>query len=115
MSPLASAPPKRIIDEMSGVLSSALRVSADAWRDVVERLRRSTVQVKAGRSGGGSGIIWNSDGLIVTNAHVARGKRLGVAFEDGRVLLASLSERHDAGDIAALRVDASGLRDATIG
>src|SRR5215472_7487504 len=99
---------------MSGVLSSALSVAGDAWRDIAERLRRNTVQVKAGRSGGGSGIIWNPDGLIVTNAHVARGKRLWVEFEDGRVLQASVTERDDSRDIAALRVDASGLPAATI-
>jgi len=100
---------------MSGVLSSALGVASDAGRDVAERLRRSTVQVRAGRSGAGSGIIWNSDGLIVTNAHVARGKRLGVELEDGRVLHASVSERDDARDIAALHIDASALPAATIG
>ena len=37
--------------------------------EVVEKLRRSTVQV--GR--GGSGVIWSTDGRIITNAHVVDG------------------------------------------
>ncbi|MGI8824936.1 MAG: hypothetical protein ACR2JC_04690 [Chloroflexota bacterium] len=37
----------------------------------VELLQRSTVQVRTDGMGAGSGVIWRSDGVIVTNAHVA--------------------------------------------
>ena len=41
--------------------------------EIAERLRRSCVQVVFGRrTGGGSGVIWRPDGLIVTNSHVTR-------------------------------------------
>ena len=49
--------------------------------EIAERLRRSTVQVFShGHDGGGSGVIWSSDGRIVTNSHVARGY-LGVGLQ----------------------------------
>jgi S1-C subfamily serine protease len=38
--------------------------------------------------GGGAGVIWNSDGVIVTNAHVARSPRTGIVLWDGRSLRA---------------------------
>ena len=34
---------------------------------LAERLRRSTVQVRGRAHGGGSGVIWRGDGLIVTS------------------------------------------------
>lgn len=100
---------------MSGVASVISGRAAQALGTLAERLRQSTVQVRAGQSGGGSGVIWRSDGLIVTNAHVARGKRLAVELTDGTLLRARLTDRDDGRDVAALRVDASGLPAATIG
>src|SRR6202035_180640 len=54
--------------------------------EVAERLRRSTVQVSLQRSrpGSGSGVIWSADGVIITNAHVARADRARVEVVDGR-------------------------------
>ena len=60
--------------------------------EVAERLRRSTVQVhsRAGR-GSGSGVVWSSDGLVITNAHVARSADLEVELWDGRRLPARMT------------------------
>src|SRR5436309_1069809 len=45
----------------------------DELAQITERLRRATVQVRdAYASGQGSGVIWSSNGVIVTNAHVVR-------------------------------------------
>ena len=52
--------------------------------EIAERVRRYTVLVQPGGRGSGSGVIWNSDGTIITNAHVARGSRAEVTLWDGR-------------------------------
>jgi serine protease Do len=84
------------------------------------RLARITVEVRQGgpgRRGGaalGSGVVWHPDGLILTNAHVARGD-VAVALPDGRVLGARLVARDPERDLAALVVDAGGLPAAEIG
>jgi serine protease Do len=88
--------------------------AAAATSELTEALRRSTVQVHTNRSGGGSGVIWRDDGLIITNAHVARGKRLSVELSDGTQHRAELTARDDERDVAALRVDATGLPAASI-
>lgn len=84
--------------------------------EVAERLRRSTVQVhsRAG-SGSGSGVIWASDGLVVTNAHVARSANLEVELWDGRRLPARVLNRDARRDLASLRVAAASLDAAAAG
>ncbi len=54
-------------------------------------------------------MIWSSDGLIVTNAHVAIAERLQVVLADGRRLEAQLIARDPRRDLALLKVNASGL------
>jgi len=84
--------------------------------EVAEQLRRSTVQVhsKAAR-GSGSGVIWSRDGLIVTNAHVARTADLEVELWDGRRLPARVIARDARRDLASVRVSASSLDAAPAG
>jgi serine protease Do len=81
--------------------------------EIAEKLRRSTVLVHAGRRGSGSGVIWSSDGLIVTNAHVARSSPPRVQLWDGREFEAAIAARDLQRDLAALRIHASGLPAAT--
>jgi serine protease Do len=81
--------------------------------EIAENLRRSTVFIHAGRRGNGSGVIWSSDGVIVTNAHVARRAPLRVQLWDGRELDATLVSSDVVRDIAVLRIDAKNLPAAT--
>ena len=84
--------------------------------EVAERLRRSTVQVHcAGSRGSGSGIIWSAEGLVLTNAHVARTKELQVELWDGRRFPVRVASRDRRRDLAALRISASGLDAAAHG
>jgi serine protease Do len=83
--------------------------------EIAERLRRSTVQVNVSRRGGGSGIVWKTDGLILTNAHVARANEMEVELWDGRRFAARVVARDARRDLAALRIAASGLEAATAG
>ena len=85
--------------------------------EIGERLRRSTVQVfPHGRGrGGGSGVVWSGDGLIVTNAHVARSGDPEVELWDGRRFPGRVVSRDPRRDLATLRISASGLETATPG
>lgn len=83
--------------------------------EVAERVRRSTVRVRDGVRGAGSGVIWERSGLIVTNAHVARGSAPAVELWDGRLLVARVLKRDLRRDLATLRVDSAGLPDAERG
>jgi serine protease Do len=82
-------------------------VAISGFGEVAEQLRRSTVVIHAG--GNGSGVIWSTDGTIVTNAHVARRSQLGVQLWDGRELEARIVSRNPRRDIAMLRVNANNL------
>jgi len=82
--------------------------------EIAEKLRRSTVLVLPGQRGNGSGVIWSADGVIVTNAHVARGSRLRVQLWDGRELEAAVVSRDTRRDLAELRVSAAELPAATV-
>jgi serine protease Do len=83
---------------------------------VAERLRRATVQVVSGAQRGlGSGIVWDSGGLVLTNAHVARHREAQVQLWDGLRLPARLVSIDPRRDIAALRVAAADLEPASPG
>jgi serine protease Do len=76
---------------------------------VVENVRHSLVKVSNGGRGAGAGTIWHPDGLIVTNAHVVGRRSLRVTLPDGRTLPARFLAHDPALDVAALKVDATGL------
>lgn len=87
----------------------------EAMAATADALRRSVVRIRPrGRHGGGAGVIWRPDGLIVTNAHVARGGPVEVEFSDGRVLAGSVAERAGARDLASVRVAAGDLPAAEV-
>ncbi len=100
---------------------------SDDIATLAANLRLSTVQVRAGRGGIGSGIIWkvnapNADGAadatVITNAHVVRaanvrGFTLGLA--DGRAVEATVVAVDPEHDLAALATHASGLQPAQHG
>jgi serine protease Do len=78
--------------------------------EIAEQLRRSTVLIQSGGRGAGSGVIWSSDGVVVTNAHVVNGGRVNVTLWDGREFDAVISARDPRRDLAQLRIDAVDLR-----
>ena len=88
--------------------------------DVVGRLRENTVELRSRGRTSGSGVIWRSDGLIVTSAHVlaqAESARSGaqVVLADGRRLPAALVAWDRDLDLALLRVEARDLPAARVG
>ena len=81
---------------------------SQAAAEVAERVRPSVVMVLS-RGGNGAGVIWRSDGQIVTNNHVVRGEQAEVILSDGRRFVATLVARHPDRDVALLKIDADGL------
>jgi len=77
-------------------------------------LRRVTVQVQVGGAGEGSGILWDRNGLVLTNAHVARATA-GRVRAAGEVFDARLVARDPRSDLAALRIEGHGFEAATPG
>ena len=98
---------------------SVLQTPAEIYRANVD----AVVAVEAATGGGGqpvstgTGFVFSADGEIVTNYHVVRGAgSLTVRFSDGRSYAAQLlyPELSD-GDIALLKIDASGLQPVRFG
>ena len=81
---------------------------------VADWLRSITVGISEASRGRGSGVIWRSDGLILTNAHVALAKMQWVEFADGRHAESRTIARDPSVDLAALRVDLPYLPAASV-
>jgi serine protease Do len=64
----------------------------------------------------GSGFVWSSDGIIVTNNHVVEGaSRITVNFNDGTQVAAKLIGVDPDSDLAVLRIESKNLPAAPIG
>lgn len=67
-------------------------------------------------AGSGSGVIWTSDGYIVTNNHVVEGaSSLSVMLSNGKKYPASLIDTSPENDLALIRINVSGLLPAQQG
>ena len=86
-----------------------------AFGEIAEQLRRVTVQVLAGRTGRGSGVIWTRDGQVVTNAHVLGGNHVEVELWSGQRFPASIRSLDRRRDLGVLQVNAGGLYSAVQG
>ena len=75
---------------------------------LVEKAGRGLVQVHNGR-GAGAGTIWHSEGLVLTNAHVAGRGPLQVTLRGGATLPARLLASDTERDLAALAVEGGDL------
>ncbi len=96
-------------------MSNLIQQLNDEMSGAVEGVRRSLVEIHNGH-GAGAGTIWHPDGLIITNAHVVRGRRgLHVTLPDKRTLPARLLAHDDQHDLAALSIDATGLPTIEVG
>jgi serine protease Do len=78
---------------------------------MIERAHESVVQVRSRGRGAGAGVIWDADGLVLTNHHVVLGRRWGrkvqVILYDGRAVDAEVAKRDRGLDLALLRIPGS--------
>jgi serine protease Do len=78
---------------------------------VADSLRETTVSVRVPgerRAGEGAGVIWHTDGLVVTNAHCIHHRRVSVRAASGQSFDASVLSHDPRMDLALLGVE--GLR-----
>ena len=81
--------------------------SKSSLADLIERIQLGVVQIATG-SGGGSGFIIDSTGLVITNAHVVDGEsRVDVWLTNGHRYEAGVLERDGASDLALVKIDGS--------
>ena len=93
--------------------SSGAVALQDAYIRVLHRVRPSVVEIST-EIGLGSGVIYNREGDIVTNAHVVQGATtVRVRLADGRRLRGTVVGSYDPDDLAVVHVDATRLRPAT--
>lgn len=82
---------------------------------MVERVGPGVVQVQRGGHGGGAGVIWRSDGAVLTNYHVVAGAgSVGVQLQDGRSFPARVLNQNPALDLALLKIEADDLPAALV-
>lgn len=108
----------RAVDTAGLVPQPALAsVRADVV-DVAERVRPAIVQLKVekGRTGSGSGVLFRSDGHLLTNAHVVDGATsVIVVLASGREVAARVVGSDPDSDTAVVKVDGGPYPVATLG
>ncbi len=85
--------------------------------DLVARVRPSVVQILVHGRGHGAGVVWSSDGGIITNHHVVgdANRPVEAQLHDGRRLSAEVVRRHPSADLALLQAPAGALPPAEVG
>ena len=113
-----TAPQPITIDEQSAVTAAAAKVSPAivtiTSSGAAQNPNDPFGQIPA--TGVGSGVIFDSNGWIVTNKHVVAGSsQLQVALQDGRQFSGTIYGIDTLTDLAIVKVDATGLPVAPIG
>src|SRR6266516_156922 len=79
--------------------------------EMIEQAQASVVQVRRGDRGAGTGVIWQTNGGIITNHHVIAhtGSKTLVELRDGQILEAQIVDSDPTLDVALLKVPAYNL------
>ena len=96
-------------------MTALLQQMSQGVEQLVAQTRLSLVQVRRGARGIGSGTVWHSDGLVLTNAHVVGNGPVTVKLGDGTEAKDRTLAKDDALDVAALMVDVEGLIPIALG
>jgi S1-C subfamily serine protease len=105
------------IDESSATIAVAAKVSPAVVRITVTGSGSSAGDLGViPETGVGSGVIYDSNGWILTNKHVVQGgDKFDVELKDGRVLSGKVYGIDTLTDLAIVKVDATGLPTAALG
>ncbi|MGC2680502.1 MAG: trypsin-like peptidase domain-containing protein, partial [Candidatus Nitrosopolaris sp.] len=88
---------------------SALVSLSKEIENVADKVSQSVVSVRSRTRGNGSGIVWSSDGLIVTCSHIVRKlDELEVSLSNGKSFPAKVIGNDPYSDIALLKIQANG-------
>ncbi len=90
-------------------MSDQFKALTEGMAAVVESAAQSVVQVNGRRRFPASGLVWSTDGVIVTANHVVRTENIRVGLPGGEQVEATLIGRDPGTDLAALRVERAAL------
>jgi serine protease Do len=92
-------------------------VFSTALTAMFDTARPGIVQVQTEQRGGGTGIVWDTDGRIITNHHVVPNDtaNIQVHFVDGRTLAAKVLYRNPRLDLAMIQVEGNNVQPLTVG
>jgi S1-C subfamily serine protease len=92
-----------------------LQSFSNAVAQLADKVSPSVVNIEAGRRSG-TGLVWSSDGHILTAGHVVGGATAPVVtLSDGRELEAKVVGRDPYTDVALLKVEGAGLTQVEAG
>jgi S1-C subfamily serine protease len=95
-------------------MTEVLRNLSDGLAETVEMAGPGVVRVEGRRRLPASGVVWSSDGAIVTAHHVVeRDENIGVGLFGAETTPATLVGRDPSTDLAVLRVEATDLTPPT--
>lgn len=86
-----------------------------AAADISAKTTPGLVIIQAGRRGAGAGIVWDSEGLILTNSHVLGRHQTLVTLSDDRQVYAEVVAKDAEIDLALLRINDNDLTAMPIG
>ncbi len=104
------------IDESSATIAVAAKVSPAVVRITVTGSSNAGDLGVIPETGVGSGVIYDSNGWILTNKHVVQGgDKFDVELKDGRVLSGKVYGIDTLTDLAIVKVEGTGLPTAALG
>jgi S1-C subfamily serine protease len=123
MTPLPQAATQTPATAQPAVANPSTTIADGDLTSVIASAKESVVtvtsRISSGRISGtgvGSGLIVTSNGYILTNRHVVEGAQaLEVQLYNGRTYPATIVKQLTDNDLALIKIDATGLKAATIG
>ncbi len=88
-----------------------------ALTELFESVRPAIVQIRNEQRGGGTGVVWQTDGRIITNNHVVPNDndKIQVHFVDGRSFAAEIIQRNPSLDLALLQIQGDTFQALPVG